>query len=139
MTELYYLIYGFIMGACLVANLKDIKKEIEIRKIELEIRGNRQGLKELPEKCPHCGGEIKNIPAGVSKRTGQSYREFWVCDNPNCSFTANKKGGHFICRWDKSQNQKGRTSEEKSKARELKTKNEEAENSNEIRVEDIPF
>ena len=139
MKELYYLIYGFIMGACLVANLKDIKKEIEIKRIELEARGNRQGLKELPEKCPRCGGEIKNIPAGVSKRTHQPYREFWVCDNPNCSFTANKRGGRYLCRWNKSQNQKGRTSEEKSKARELKTKNEEAENSNEIRVEDIPF
>ena len=139
MKELYYLIYGFIMGACLVANLKDIKKEIEIKRIELEARGNRQGLKELPEKCPRCGGEIKNIPAGVSKRTHQPYREFWVCENSECSFTCNKRGGRYLCSWDKTQNQKGRTSEEKSKARELETKKEEAENPDEIRVEDIPF
>ena len=139
MKELYYLIYGFIMGACLVANLKDIKKEIEIKRIELETRGNRQGLKELPEKCPRCGGEIKNIPAGVSKRTHQPYREFWVCDNPDCSFTANKRGGRFIYRWDKSQKPKSRTSEEKSKTRKLETKQEEIEDTDEIDVSKIPF
>ena len=139
MNELYLLFYGIGVGAWVMSSIKDILKEREIKKIRAEVEKEREKFRKLPEKCPRCGGEIKNIPAGVSKRTHQPYREFWVCDNPNCSFTANKKGGHFICRWDKSQNQKGRTSEEKSKARELKTKKEEAENPDEIRVEDIPF
>jgi len=139
MNELYLLFYGIGVGAWVMSSIKDILKEKEIKKIRAEVEKEREKFRKLPEKCPRCGGEIKNIPAGVSKRTHQPYREFWVCDNPNCSFTANKKGGHFICRWDKTQNQKGRTSEEKSKARELKTKKEEAGDTDEIDVSQIPF
>lgn len=29
--------------------------------------------------CPICGTTKKLIPAGISKRTGQPYEEFWAC------------------------------------------------------------
>ena len=31
--------------------------------------------------CESCGAEKKLIPAGVSKRTGKSYKEFYACPN----------------------------------------------------------
>ena len=128
MNELHFLIYGIMVGVCLMS-LRTGKKE----------KRKYQKQEKLPEKCPHCGGGIKNIPSGISKKTGSPYREFWVCENPECSFTCNKKGRHYIFNWDKTEKPKGRTGEEKSNARELETKKEEAENSDEIRVEDIPF
>lgn len=33
------------------------------------------------QTCPNCGEEMKWIPAGVSKRTGQPYIGFWSCPN----------------------------------------------------------
>ena len=36
--------------------------------------------------CPSCGEEMKWVPAGVSKRTGQQYNGFWSCPN-RCSKT----------------------------------------------------
>jgi len=29
--------------------------------------------------CPICGTTKKLVPAGISKRTGQPYDEFWAC------------------------------------------------------------
>ena len=40
-----------------------------------------------PISCPNCQSPIKYVPAGVSKRTGKPYNEFWSCRNPDCSFT----------------------------------------------------
>ena len=34
--------------------------------------------------CPKCKQEMRQIPAGVSKKTGNPYKAFWVCDN-NCN------------------------------------------------------
>lgn len=31
--------------------------------------------------CESCGSEKKLIPAGVSKKTGRPYKEFWTCPN----------------------------------------------------------
>lgn len=40
--------------------------------------------------CPVCGmGEIKQIPAGVSKKTGKEYNAFWACSNRTCKQTWN--------------------------------------------------
>ena len=117
-----------MVGACLMSLWKDKEK-----------KSPRKVSEKPPEKCLACGGKIKEIPAGISKRTGQSYREFWVCENPDCSFTCNKRGGRFYCRWDKIEKPKGRTSEEKSKARTSKTKKEEVQETNEIDVSKIPF
>jgi len=38
-------------------------------------------------KCPKCGATLKHIPAGVSKKTGKPYGEFWAC--PQCDYTFN--------------------------------------------------
>lgn len=40
-----------------------------------------------PTICPHCQSPINHIPAGVSKRTGKRYGEFWACANRDCNFT----------------------------------------------------
>ncbi len=29
--------------------------------------------------CPQCGNDINHIPAGVSRKTGKPYNEFWAC------------------------------------------------------------
>ena len=31
--------------------------------------------------CTQCGGKLKNIPAGVSKKTGKPYNAFIACEN----------------------------------------------------------
>jgi uncharacterized protein with PIN domain len=128
MNEFYSLIYGFIIGASAMSSIKDILKEKEIKKIKAEVKREWEKFGKLPEKCPVCGGGIKNIPAGISKRTGNPYKEFWVCENPECSFTCNKRGNRYLCNWDKIQ---------KSKSR--KTKKEEVQDTDEIDVKDIPF
>jgi predicted RNA-binding Zn-ribbon protein involved in translation (DUF1610 family) len=46
------------------------------------IRYQRRGKMQ----CPICGDEIKTVPAGVSKKTGQPYNEFQVCSNRQCGF-----------------------------------------------------
>ena len=38
--------------------------------------------------CPECGGEMKLIPAGLSKRTGKPYQEFYSCKKWECGGTA---------------------------------------------------
>ncbi len=45
------------------------------------------------QTCPNCGDEMKWIPAGVSKKTGQQYNGFWSCPN-RCSKT-NQNGQEF--------------------------------------------
>ena len=32
-------------------------------------------------ECTKCGGSLKDIPAGVSKKTGKPYNAFQVCEN----------------------------------------------------------
>ena len=44
-------------------------------------------------QCPVCNSEIKNIPAGVSKKTGKSYNAFSVCSNPQCGFKPTDETG----------------------------------------------
>ncbi len=41
----------------------------------------------IPSQCPYCESAIKYIPAGVSRKTGKYYNEFWACENRNCNFT----------------------------------------------------
>ena len=40
-----------------------------------------------PIICPFCQSPVREIPAGVSKRTGKPYNRFWACSNRDCSFT----------------------------------------------------
>lgn len=35
--------------------------------------------------CPACGGQVKHIPAGTSKKTGKQYDAFYACQNENCT------------------------------------------------------
>lgn len=34
--------------------------------------------------CPTCQDEMRQVPAGVSKKTGKPYRAFWACDKQAC-------------------------------------------------------
>lgn len=43
-------------------------------------------------QCPGCGGELKNIPAGVSKSTGKPYDAFIACSN-KCGWKPTKEPG----------------------------------------------
>ena len=43
---------------------------------------------QIPITCPKCGGQIKYIPAGVSKKTGKPYSEFWTCGQ-RCGYSYN--------------------------------------------------
>lgn len=36
--------------------------------------------------CPACGAPIKEVPAGVSKKTGKPYKAFQVCSNQSCGW-----------------------------------------------------
>ena len=117
MIELYYIFYGIMIGVNFILLLNYIKA-----------KGQQKRLEKLPEKCPLCGEKINNIPAGISKRTGQPFKEFWVCDNNDCSFTCNKRAGYYICNFEKSKSKNGRQNNEKSKTR-----------TDEIKIEDIPF
>ena len=40
-----------------------------------------------PTNCPNCQSPIRFIRAGISKKTGKPYSEFWSCENRDCSFT----------------------------------------------------
>jgi len=44
-----------------------------------------------PKICPFCNSPIKEIPAGLSKRTGNSYKRFWACENRECKFVWHPK------------------------------------------------
>ncbi len=35
-------------------------------------------------QCPTCQDEMRQIPAGVSKKTNKPYRAFWACDKQAC-------------------------------------------------------
>lgn len=39
--------------------------------------------------CPSCNSPLKNIPAGVSKKTGKPYPAFQACSN-NCGWKPEK-------------------------------------------------
>ena len=45
----------------------------------------------IPQNCPYCQARIKRIPAGVSKRTGKPYGEFYACENRECKFVWHPK------------------------------------------------
>jgi len=45
------------------------------------------------EKCPVCNGNIKSIPAGISKRTGKAYKAFKVCENNDCGYKPIEEDG----------------------------------------------
>lgn len=40
----------------------------------------------MPEtrECDICASLVKHIPAGISKKNGKPYNDFWVCSNDNC-------------------------------------------------------
>ncbi len=42
---------------------------------------------QAPINCPYCQSPVNNIPAGVSKKSGKPYDEFWACKNRDCKFT----------------------------------------------------
>ena len=46
---------------------------------------------EKPNVCPFCQSALKHIPAGISKKTGKPYSEFWSCINKDCKFTWSAK------------------------------------------------
>ena len=46
-------------------------------------------MENIPIQCPQCGGNIKYIPAGVSKKTNKPYGEFWACSH-QCGYTWRK-------------------------------------------------
>jgi len=35
-------------------------------------------------QCPTCQDEMRQVPAGVSKKTGKPYRAFFACDKQAC-------------------------------------------------------
>ncbi len=41
--------------------------------------------------CPKCSSELKEVPAGVSKKTGKPYNAFIACSNRDCKYTENIK------------------------------------------------
>jgi len=117
MYQIGFLLYGFLAGTFLGSAIR-----------EREVAKERYLLRKIPERCPLCGSKINHIPAGISKKTGNHYQEFWACENPECSFSINKYGGIYRCSWLKSQKVKGQ-----------KTENNNLEGENEIDVEKIPF
>ncbi len=42
----------------------------------------------LPPLCPECGGGMKMVPAGVSKKTHKPYDAFYGCNTRGCKCTA---------------------------------------------------
>lgn len=40
-----------------------------------------------PAVCPYCETVVRHIPAGVSKKSGKAYNEFWGCKNMDCDYT----------------------------------------------------
>jgi ribosomal protein L37AE/L43A len=42
-----------------------------------------------PTTCPFCGSPVVHRPAGISKKSGNSYSEFWACSNRDCNYTWN--------------------------------------------------
>ena len=43
-------------------------------------------MNKAPITCPKCGDKINHIPAGVSKKTGKPYGEFYACNNRECGY-----------------------------------------------------
>ena len=44
---------------------------------------------EVPSVCPNCNNKLREIPAGISKRTGKPYQKFYSCPTPDCGFIFN--------------------------------------------------
>ena len=44
--------------------------------------------------CPACGSVIKEVPAGISKKTGKPYEAFQVCSNKLCEWKPTQKPGY---------------------------------------------
>lgn len=41
---------------------------------------------QIPEVCESCGAPVKFIPAGISRKTGKKYNEFYSCSD-RCGWT----------------------------------------------------
>jgi len=41
---------------------------------------------EIPNQCPQCQADVRHIPAGISKKTGKPYGEFYACE-AKCGWT----------------------------------------------------
>jgi len=41
---------------------------------------------QIPVQCEQCGSEVKFIPAGISRKTGKPYSEFYSCSK-RCGWT----------------------------------------------------
>jgi hypothetical protein len=48
-----------------------------------------QRKNNMEPKCPICGGEMKLVPAGISKKTGKPYNSFYACKTWECKGTVN--------------------------------------------------
>lgn len=38
-------------------------------------------------QCENCGGEMKLVPAGISRKTNKHYNAFFACQNNQCGHT----------------------------------------------------
>ena len=43
-------------------------------------------MTQIPIQCPDCQAEVKFIPAGISRKTGKPYSEFYSCAK-RCGWT----------------------------------------------------
>ncbi len=41
---------------------------------------------QIPVQCEQCGANVKFIPAGISRKTGKPYSEFYSCEK-RCGWT----------------------------------------------------
>ena len=42
---------------------------------------------DIPLNCPICQSPMRHIPAGISKKSGKPYSEFWACISRECDYT----------------------------------------------------
>ena len=47
---------------------------------------NERLQKGATMNCEMCGSPIKEVPAGISRKTGKPYNAFKVCSNNECGF-----------------------------------------------------
>jgi hypothetical protein len=50
----------------------------------------------LLPKCPKCQSEFKLVPAGVSKKSGKSYKAFYACQNSDCKSTVSVEAANDL-------------------------------------------
>ena len=44
----------------------------------------------IPTQCEICHAPMNKIPAGISKKTGKTYNEFYACSVRDCGWTWKK-------------------------------------------------